>query len=308
MVGIFVLALVACVAVAAPGVVGRQLAGAPIPAVIPDPPEVGQCVTGISTMPAVDDVGDVDIPVDYPSAQFGSCTGPIVGEVMSVDLTQHELSRTTVASYQLAGSACELSEVNYVGSVGPFDPATITTPGIAWQADVTVESVAIGPTHLQAGGGQSWTACVGAAHDRSRYRGTLRSALSSGVLPPTFATCWKSLKSATEQQIEEQQVLCSTPHPIEVLALTQITDATTTTQQVTKSCLGMASRALRTADPTRGGQVRIAAYSMDGSSVLPLTSAAMFQGYLGCIASVDPPDRLTDTLIGIGSKPLPITR
>ena len=106
----------------------------------------------------------------------------------------------------------------------------------------------------------------------------------------------------------EQQVLCSTPHPVEVLAVTQITDAKTTIGQVSKSCLGMASRTLRTPDPTRGGRVVIAAYSMDGSSVLPLTAAALFQGYLGCIAAVRSPNLLNDTLIGISSRPLPIAR
>ena len=56
------------------------------------------------------------------------------------------------------------------------------------------------------------------------------------------------------------------------------------------------------------GRVVIAAYSMDGSSVLPLTAAALFQGYLGCIATVKSPNLLNDTLIGISSKPLPIIR
>ncbi len=300
LVGLLVLAVVALAAITVPGVVGRHLVGAPTAMVIPAPPSVGECVTGLSATPPVDDAGEVDAPADYPSARFGSCAGPIVGEVMSVDLTPHQLARTTIASYQLAGAACELSEVNYVGSIGPFDPATITTPGIAWQADVSVESVAIGPTHLQTAGGQSWTACVGATPDRSSYRGTLRAALSLGILPPVFATCWKSL------QTSDQHVPCSTPHPIEVIALTQITDATTTVAQVNRSCLGMASRAFRTADPTRGGRLRIAAYAVDGSVVRPLTRAVMLQGYLGCLASVGPPSQLDDTLIGVGSKPLPI--
>ncbi len=306
MVGALVLALVALAAISVPGVIGRRLIGSPVAQTIPAPPSVGDCVTAISPVPPIDPGGDVDIAAAYPSASFGSCTGPIVGEVMSVDPSAHAFGNTTLASYELAGSVCELSEVNYVGSIGPFDPATITTPGIAWQADVTVESVAIGPTALQRAGGQSWTACLGATPDRSAYRGRISGALAGGVLPPAFATCWRSLKSATEQQTEDQQIPCSRPHPIEVIALTQITDATTTTAQVSKSYLGMAARALRTSDPTRGGRLKIAAYSMDGSSVLPLTTAAMFQGYLGCIASVGPPNRLDNTLIGVGSKPLPI--
>ncbi len=308
MVGVLLLAMVALAALVGPGAVGHELIGSPVAAVIPPPPTVGGCVTAMAPMPQTDQSTDVDSRVQYPSAVYGGCAGPIVGEVMSVDLTPHALDRTTVASYQMAGSLCELSEVNYVGSIGPFDPATITTPGIAWQADVTVQSVAVGPTSLQRAGGQSWTACIGATPDRTPYRGRISGALAGGVLPPAFATCWKSLTSATDQQVGEQQVPCSAPHPIEVLALTQITDTTTTPAQVTKSCLGMASRALRTPDPTRGGMLKIAAYPIDGSSVLPLTAAAMFQNYLGCIASVTPPNRLNDTLIGIGDRPLPIIK
>ena len=308
LVGVLVLTAVALAALVVPGAVGRHVNGAPVAAVIAGPPSVGDCVRAISPLPPTDQNTDVDAQVTYPSMEYGGCSGQAIGEVMSVDLSPHELRRATVASYELDSATCELSEVNYVGSIGPFDPATITTPGIAWQADVTVQSVSVGPSAMQIQAGRSWTACIGVTPDRRPYRGRLSGALTTGVLPPEFATCWRSLLSATEQQMAEQQVLCSAPHPVEVLAVTQITEATTTIAQVTKSCLGMASRTLRTADPTLGGRVEIAAYSLDGSSVAPLTAAALFQGYLGCIASMKPPKKLNDTLIGISSRPLPIAR
>ena len=110
---------------------------------------VGACVTGISTLPATEENAEDADRVAYPTARFGDCAGPIIGEVMSVDLEPHRLDQATVGSYQQDSSTCELSEVNYVGSIGPFDPATITRPGIAWQADVVVDSVSIGPSALQ---------------------------------------------------------------------------------------------------------------------------------------------------------------
>ena len=150
---------------------------------------------------------------------------------------------------------------------------------------------------LQRAGGQSWTACVGATPDRSTYRGR------SAVLWP--AACSAGLRDLLEiAEVGNRAADRGPTDPVfdaasdRGIALTQITDATTTTAQVPNPVWAWPSRALRTSDPTRGGRLKIAAYSMDGSSVLPLTPAAMFQGYLGCIASVDPPNRLDNTLIG----------
>ncbi len=301
------LVVVAFAAVIVPGVSGRRVFGSAVPAAVPPAPATADCVTAISPLPPVDVDTDESARTSYPSAVYGNCSGPIIGEVMSIDLTEHPLARATIGSYQHASSECELSEVNYVGSIGPFDPATITTPGIAWQADVSVQSLAIGPSALQRAAGQSWTACVGATPDRSPYRGRIGDALVDGVLPPAFATCWRSMMSSTEQQVAEMKVPCATPHPVEIIALTEIFDARTTPAQVNKSCVGMASRAFRTADPTRGGRLKIAAYSFTSSWLEPLTTVAAGSGFLGCVASVDDPARLTGTLIGIGSKPLPIT-
>ncbi len=306
--GVLVLTAVALAALVVPSAVGHQVKGSPVAAVIADPPSVGDCVRAISPLPPTDQSSDVNAQVTYPTMEYGSCAGPVIGEVMSVDLAQHDLRRTTVASYEFDSSTCELSEVNYVGSIGPFDPATITTPGIAWQAAVTVQSVSVGPSALQIRAGRTWTACVGVTPDRRPYRGRLSDALTTGVLPPEFATCWRSLQSTSEQQMADQQVGCSTPHRFEILAVTEVTAAGTTVTQVNRSCLGMATRSLRTADPTRAGRLVISAYVLDGTSMVPLTAAGLFQGYLACIAAVKPPNLLEDTLIGISSRPLPIAR
>ena len=306
--GSLVLCSAVLAAVVVPAAAGRAVGGSPTAQAIPGPPSVGSCVRSVSALPPTPDIAANDAPVTYPTADHINCAGPIIGEVMSVDLTPKALGEATVASYQLAGSDCELSEVNYVGSIGPFDPTTITTPGIAWQAAVTVQSVAIGPTAVQRAAGQTWTACIGTAPDETPYRGRIEDALSAGDLPPTFATCRRSLTPEIGAQVDDQQVPCAAPHLVEVLALTQIADPATTTSQVQKSCLGMASRTLRSPDPTRGGRLSIAVYTMDTVPVARLTSATMFQGDVGCLAFVQSPNRLVGTLIGIAAKPLPVTR
>ena len=289
-------------------VTGHALTGSPVPAVVPPPPVAGACVLALPPPPS----GLENASFDYPSAIFGGCAGSKIGEVMSVDLTDHALAAATVEDYQQASSLCEFAEVHYVGWIGPFDPATLAVPGIGWVSDVTVESLSIGPTALQRAAGQRWTACVGASRigvdtHRPTYRGTLARALSEGTLPPQFATCWRALTPSTEQQTEVE-VPCWQPHAVEVLALTQITDPTTTPTLIAESCRGMAARSMRTADPTVGGRLEITAYSMDGASVMPLDSRNMLAGFTGCLASVPAPLRLQDTVIGLGGKPLPLIR
>lgn len=306
--GLLLLIVVGLAAVAVPHLAGRRLAGSAVAAVVPSPPAVGDCVTSLSPTPVIDQQSTDGAPITYPDATYGPCSGIVLGEVMSLDVSVHPPQSTTVAGYLRVEAACGLDQVNYVGSIGPFDPATILTPGIAWRASAFVDSVPVGPGPLQRAAGQTWTACVGATSTRTPYRGRILNALSSGTLPPTYAVCWKSLRVSTDQQVDDQLTSCAARHPIEILATTEIIDPTTTTTQVLRSCLGLAGRAMRTSDPTRGGILRIAVYSMDGYSVRPLTSVALLAGSVGCIASVAPPLGLVGTLIGLGDKPAPVTR
>ncbi len=301
--GALLLVGVAVAGIVLHGAVGRTAIGTPVAAVVPAAPQQSACVVAVSTPPNAGRLARID----YPYATFGRCDGPKVGEVLAVDPTDHQFAGVTLDDYQEQSSLCELAEVSYVGSIGPFDPATIATPGIGWKSDVTVESLSIAPTPVQRAAGQQWTACVGATRNRSTYTGSLSRALTVGTLPPEFATCWRTLVSSTEQQVSEPEVACSQPHSVEILAQTRITDRATTPAQLAASCRGMASRAMQTADPTVGGRLRISAYSMDGSSVRPVDTVTMLAGLTGCVASVPAPLRLKGTVIGLRSKALPLT-
>lgn len=307
MTGLLLLIVAAVATLALPGVLGHRLAGAAMAAVIPPPPAIGACVTSVSERAEIRPDARADQRVAYPTAVLGSCAGAIAGEVMSVDLAEHRLDRATITTYQADSSKCQLAEVNYVGSIGPFDPDRLTEPSIAWEAPVSIESISVGPSDFQRAAGQTWTACVGTGDAGTTYRGRIAQALRTGVLPSTFATCWRTLLSSTETQDNEQHSPCTTPHSVELLGTTSINDPAATIAQIQKSCRGMASRALRTPDPTRGGRLEISAYSLDGSSVLPLEAADLFTGHLGCVASIAPPERLAGTLIGIENRPLPLS-
>ena len=289
-----------------PNLSGRPVAGSATAIYVPAPPQAGQCVTQLSAVPQ-DDGGQNDPSVEYPIASYGPCGASVVGEVMSVEPKTLATPPVALSAYTRAGAECELAMVNYVGSIGPFDLTNPNTPSIAWQTTVTIQSVSVGPTDLQQRAGQTWTACIGTTSDDARYKGRIADALTRGTLPPTYALCWGSVPASTQQQNDTSVRPCAEPHTAEILGTTQITDPKTTAADVQRTCRGFAARAMRTADPTRGGALTIVAYSMDGTSVLPLTAVELTSGFLGCLAVVAAPHQLVGTVIGLGDRPAPVT-
>jgi hypothetical protein len=91
--------MVGCVLLAAvvvPNIVVHRVAGQPRPVAVPDQPEVGFCVV------VMDDPwryfsalapGDDDV-IDFPTAASGSCAGPVVGEVISVRISDFHRNRS----------------------------------------------------------------------------------------------------------------------------------------------------------------------------------------------------------------------
>ena len=304
--GLALLAVACLTLVVFPNFRGRPIGGFAVAVDVPPPPQTGQCLTTLSTVPQ-DDGSQSDPRVVYPTATFGACVSGVLGEVMSVDPRGFPAVPPTISTYTAASAQCEFSEVNYVGSIGPFDLTNPNVPSLAWQASVTIQSVSIGPSSLQRRAGQMWTACIGTTADSARYSGRIADALTKGSLPPTYATCWGSKPASTALRTDSALASCAAPHSVEILGTTQVIDASTTVAQVQRSCVGFAARAMRTADPTRGGELTIQAYSMDGASVMPLSSAELTAGFLGCLATVDPPHQLVGTLIGLGDHAVPIT-
>ena len=307
MLGLLVLSAGIAILIAS-GANGSPIPGSPIAVQVARAPTAGTCVSSITPSRATalappspddQDVGD-NGPVTYPAAKVSSCGGAVVGEVMSVDQSRHDFARETVGSYQAANSSCEIEQVLYVGSIAPFDT---NEPGVIWLADVSMDSFVIGPDSEQRAVGQTWTACVVTTGDGALYRGRLKGALSAGTLPAQFATCWRSWKQTDASRADDRPVSCALAHSIELLALTQITDARVTPAQVQTSCLKMASRAMRVNDPTYAGRIDVRAYVQDGTSMRPETAHS--GDGIACVASLSKPKQLVGTLIGLGDKPLP---
>lgn len=305
--GVVMLIVVALVAVALPNRAGHRIFGTPQVAHVPGAPAEGSCVVAVDPLPSLDEQSGGESPISYPSARYGACNGNIVGEVMSVDLTAHPLEKATINSYASARWDCDLAEVNYVGSIGPYDPARLSTPNIVgWDTNVVVQTTSVGPSAYQRAAGQSWTACIGGTGGTKAYRGRLQNALRTGTLPAIFGNCLTAPVHSTNDVAGTAQLSCEAPHSAEVLGTTQIY-AAKTPAEIQESCAKLALRALRSADATRGGRLMVTAYSSNGVSGSRAGSVGAAGSFLACVASVQPPARLSGTLIGLGNGRLPLT-
>lgn len=194
-------------------------------------------------------------------------------------------------------SRCDRDRLTYLGA-----PAGRST---RWGWELLVGAVAaVGPTSRQQAAGQSWVACVitpanGQTATSARYDGSVRDALSTGVLPVAFATCSNTTGAAG--------ILpgpCDRPHHAEVFGVA--TTASGDTQLgLDASCLKLVKWLMRTADPTKSGPLRIRAFTthtvQSGAAVLGLGP----NGDAICIVEPAGDHNLAGTVFGLGVNPIP---
>src|SRR5690242_18333921 len=119
--GMILLAAVLTAAIVVPSVTGRRVAGEPVAGAVAGPPSSGDCVTWIADpwsrfdnpAPQIDDV------FAYPTATVGPCTGPIAGEVVSVNPGAAPPSRISATDYLSQISQCPIDAIAYTGSIAP---------------------------------------------------------------------------------------------------------------------------------------------------------------------------------------------
>ena len=133
---------------------------------------------------------ELEQTVNYPTADYGRCDGPIVGEVSSVDGGLLPAERITGADYWPLSAQCALDGIVYTGSIPPVVNQGAGRPGILWIPSASLAFTPIGPNPTQRALGQHWSACVVGSDDTRPYVGRLHRALSSGALPAVFGSCW----------------------------------------------------------------------------------------------------------------------
>ncbi len=291
-------------AVVAPNVSSRRVGGKPIPGMVDGPPSDGACVTAMidpwrSTPepgPAVDDL------IHFPTADFGPCDGPVVGEVASMDTAASPPERIVATDYQNAVAQCALEAIGYLGSVPPVVGQGAGQPGLLWTSVLGFRYTQIGPSDVQRAAGQQWSACVVGSADLTPYVGQLRDVLTTGILPPIFGSCWPTIDVSGPKEMR-----CDFPHAVELLGATNLGPIPVSATEVREACTVYASRALRTTDPTRDGAIRPEILAYDGdAAIIPPIDSRLADRYVDCVLIAQNGRHLNNTLVGIGQRPLPL--
>jgi hypothetical protein len=290
-------------AVVAPNVHARRVGGSPIPAAVAGPPSIGNCVIDMTDPwpPRAEPGFAVGDAIEFPTAHFGPCVGPTVGEVASIDTGAAPPERIVDNAYQVSVSQCSLDAIGYLGSIPPLVDRGLGQPGIVWTSVLAFRYTSIGPTAVQRAAGQRWSACAVGSAGMTPYVGRLRSVLSGGDLPPVFGSCLAAIDLSGAAQIG-----CDAPHQVELLGWTSLSSTPVSAVEARDACAVYAGRALRTADPTRNGAIRLEILDATAATAIPPITANLADSYLACAAIENTGHQFDNTLIGIGERPLPL--
>ncbi len=302
--GAAVVAVVLLAAIVAPNWSTHRVAGSPVAKVLAGPPASGDCVTSMNdpwrqfTEPAPDGAE----LMDYPSAIVGPCSGTVVGEVVSVNSVADPPIRIAANDYLSDYSTCALDAIGYTGSIPPVVQRSDGQQGILWLPRLNFRYTTVGPNRAQRAAGQQWTACVIGPDDGLPYAGRLQNVLTAGVLPAAFGTCLSSTDLTQSTAIS-----CARPHPVEILGSTVLGPLPVPGSELQRACVVFAGRAMRTADPTRSGAIRVQAVALDrlDAVILP-TDSPLRDMYVACIASAQDGVLFDNSLVGVADGPLPV--
>lgn len=297
------MAVVLLAAIIAPNLSSRRVAGEPVVGIVPEPPAPADCITSMADpwvhfddpSPQTDDV------FPYPTATFGPCTGPIVGEVVSVTVGAATATEISATDYLSQISPCLIDSIAYTGSIPPV-VQTSDRPGTLWSPQLNFQYTTIGPGLAERAAGQRWSACVIGSSHGSSFVGRLHDVLTDGRLPSTFGSC---LTSADPNY--SLQVPCDRPHAAEVLGTTDLGPVGVPADDVQQACSVFAGRALRTSDPSRSGEIALQVNQSGepAASVVRPESGQLANTFLECLAVAPSGGSFNRSLIGVGDGPLP---
>jgi hypothetical protein len=263
-------ALIALIGV--PALAGRHIAGEAAAVPVPGPLKAGDCLTSMTGVPDQSTVSST--VAQLPTATNGSCLGVLVGEVVSV------------GTASLSDLACAQRTITFVGL-----PSTRTIAGITWTPGLATGSQEIGPGLRQRAAGQRWSACA-VTGATTQYRGSIRASVTGGLVPNSLGLCWPGTV-----EMDAEPVSCAVAHSSQLLA-TGVVDGSTPVRpaSLASSCRTYATAVLDGLDPEAADRltVRVAAQGM-GPQVLLCSVSAV--GHRQLLAS----------LLGIGTRPLPLT-
>ncbi|MBM9468492.1 hypothetical protein [Nakamurella leprariae] len=285
--------------------VEHTVPGRAIPA--PGMPVVGQCVAQLTRLyEALVREQPTSGPVvgAFPSATPAPCDDRSVGLVIGRSFGTTLPETVDSARYvRMSGMSCASREAVWRSGRRLTPMLDLRDrAGLIWQPATVIGVLLVGPMAPARAAGQQWTACV-VVPDRG-----------AGAPVPTLTADRPSDLAVCRARSDTgawQPVRCTAPHEAEVIArLIGNGDSDDRTgdsggdpdggaaprDQVLASCADQVRHRTGLADPTAGGALQL--------SLEPPPTAG---GLADCMVTAGGGRRLTDTLVGVGDGPLPLT-
>jgi hypothetical protein len=296
LVGVVVLVLALVAVSVIPSVTGRRIAGTAIPVTLPDLPQVGDCLLARSPSPA-DDYPGSEMTVD--ASAYGACDGVVAGEIVAVWESSDDPGYGTGPPWR---DPCAREAAEYAGlerSGRSMDLPGAPSGPVSWRPTMGDGSLQLLPGREERSAGRDWVACLAVPTARAGYVGTLRDAYTTGSMPDEFGSCW----DGTDLDQLPGVVRCAEPHLAELLATGWIRDRVEApTAVIDSSCAEVAGRIMHTADPTRGGALKIVADRLTGD----VSSRPDAPLSIACFVTSAGAQQLSGTLIGLADRPVPL--
>lgn len=307
------LALVALTVLAATaiGLATRPVAGTPVAVPAPPAPQVGDCVLTRPTGLGWDDRPGARADDPPATAEIGPCDGPRYGEIARLDAAAASLGEQLGQWID-----CDRQVTEYLGI-----PPTDGPAGELWRTSVTALATGfLWPSRGQAAAGQRWVACVAAISDPfsatirrpDQVDFTLRGGWSHPPVRDLIGMC---------RQDPLEYVSCARPHRTEVFADADLSSPELTQEQLDQGCRDLVGRQTGMPDITAGGaltvEVTIGAFREQTTDMEPVPDLSAARNllppadylYARCLVSTtDPARRLTGSLRGLSSAPVPFDR
>lgn len=266
-------------AVIVPRLQSTLTSGIAVAASIDPPPQIGSCVARLD--PARADGTAADQRVLVPSADYGRCSTPIAGEVLSVQVAADIADQVSPAAYDSASAGCSNAVDAYLGAPAGLNNASEATD---WLPAARYTSLLVGPDPYQRAAGRTWSACVVATVASASYERPARGGFTDGSLDEKFGYCLNSTDLS-------DWVPCSTPHRAQVLAWG--TPLRIGAEPARADCLAAAAALMHTTDPTKGSVLDVALISYHGVGSVQ-----------ACGIRVHSDRKLTGSVVGIRGAPL----
>jgi hypothetical protein len=294
---VVVVALVAVIVV--PSINGRRLAGSAIASIFPDPPQVGECLR----QPLPDSLSRVGLApeIAVTAIGIGACSGFVAGQIVAFWPTRAAMQADQSARRSSRGP-CYRQAAIFAG-LPPFQRSTDafgapSDGSVAWRPTISFDPYHVTPGIRESNAGRSWIACLVVPRGNRTYPGTLRDALTTGVMPAHFGSCW----AGADLDKLPASLPCDQPHAAELLATGFVRSGFgASTEDVDESCRSIAGRIMRVGDATRGGRLAIVADRLFGEP-LSLTDPP---SSIGCFVTTVGGQELSTTLIGLDDRPVP---